>query len=115
MDMDNTPRQKGHPMKTLRSVIILLIASAGLALGHAAPADATTCCVKAKAEGKACDHACCVEAHKDKKLCEKCEKNPSCCDKAIAQGKDCAHKCCQDATKQKKVCDKCNPVVAQKK
>jgi hypothetical protein len=68
-----------------------------------------SCCVKAKAAGKDCDHKCCVEAHKAKKTCEKCQKEASCCDKAIAQGKDCEHKCCKDAAKDKKICEKCNP------
>lgn len=70
---------------------------------------AQSCCVKAKAAGKECEHKCCVEAHKAKKTCEKCQKEASCCDKAIAQGKDCEHKCCKDAAKEKKICEKCNP------
>ena len=68
-----------------------------------------SCCVKAKAEGKECDHKCCIEARKQKKTCDKCQKEATCCDKAIALGKDCPHKCCADALKEKKVCEKCNP------
>src|SRR2546426_12831121 len=67
-----------------------------------------SCCVKAKAKGKECDHECCVKAHKEHKLCEKCQKDASCCDKAIAQGKECTNKCCEEATKEHKVCEKCN-------
>ena len=31
-----------------------------------------TCCEKAKAAGKACEHPCCVKAVADGKVCEKC-------------------------------------------
>ena len=68
-----------------------------------------SCCVKAKAKGKDCDHECCVKAHKEHKLCEKCQKDANnCCDKAIAQGKDCPHSCCKEAAKEHKICEKCN-------
>ena len=33
---------------------------------------AESCCEKAKAAGKTCEHACCVKAAKDAKTCEKC-------------------------------------------
>lgn len=39
------------------------------------PAFAETCCEKAKAAGKTCEHKCCIEATKDGKVCEKC--NPA--------------------------------------
>jgi hypothetical protein len=68
-----------------------------------------SCCVKAKAKGKECDHECCVKAHKEHKLCEKCQKDANnCCDKAIAQGKECPHSCCKEAAKEHKICEKCN-------
>jgi len=69
---------------------------------------AESCCVKAKAGGKDCDHKCCVSARKESKTCEKCQKDASCCDKAIAKGKNCEHPCCVDAKKEKKACEKCN-------
>ena len=34
--------------------------------------EAKTCCDKAKAAGKACEHPCCVKAVADGKVCEKC-------------------------------------------
>ncbi len=33
---------------------------------------AETCCEKAKAAGKTCEHPCCVKAVADGKVCEKC-------------------------------------------
>ena len=33
-----------------------------------------SCCDKAKAAGKECEHKCCVEAKKNGKICEKCNK-----------------------------------------
>lgn len=82
--------------------LAVLLCSGGLVLGQ-------SCCVKAKAQGKNCEHACCTKAHADHKSCAKCQGDPSCCDKAIAAGKDCAHPCCVEAAKEKKVCAKCNP------
>ena len=41
-------------------------------LGSASLLRAETCCEKAKAAGKACEHKCCVKAVKDGKVCEKC-------------------------------------------
>jgi hypothetical protein len=35
---------------------------------------ADSCCDKAKAAGKECDHPCCVKAKADGKVCEKCNK-----------------------------------------
>ena len=40
--------------------------------GSMAVVRAETCCEKAKAAGKACDHKCCIQAKKDGKVCEKC-------------------------------------------
>lgn len=86
--------------------------------------DKDSCCAKAKAEGKECDHPCCVEARKAGKVCEKCnpgsaQKNvalvfdkDSCCDKAKQAGKDCDHPCCVEAAKKGEVCKKCNPKAA---
>ena len=76
---------------------------------------AESCCVKAKAAGKDCEHKCCVAARGEKKTCDKCQAEATCCDKAIAAGKACEHKCCADATKEKKVCEKCNAKKADKK
>jgi hypothetical protein len=53
----------------------LLTATAFAFAIFAAPALAESCCDKAKAAGKECEHKCCVEAKKDSKVCEKC--NPS--------------------------------------
>lgn len=41
-------------------------------LGSISFASAETCCEKAKAAGKECEHKCCVKAKKDGKVCEKC-------------------------------------------
>ncbi len=68
-----------------------------------------SCCVKAKAKGKECEHECCIKAHKAHKLCERCQKDVNnCCDKAIAQGTECPHSCCKEAAKEHKICEKCN-------
>lgn len=93
-------------MKLFKTLVVTLFACA-LVAGSAL---AESCCVKAKAKGKDCEHPCCVKAHKDGKLCEKCQPDANnCCDKAIAKGKECTHKCCADAKKDGKVCEKCNP------
>jgi hypothetical protein len=99
-------------MKLIKSLFALTCTLAILA--GSSTAFAESCCVKAKAAGKSCEHKCCVEAVKAKKTCDKCQAEASCCDKAIAEGKDCAHKCCVEATKAKKVCEKCNKVEAKK-
>jgi|SRR5438876_5842265 len=85
----------------LAFAVALMVASGAALAGQ-------SCCVKAKAAGKECDHKCCVAAHKEKKTCEKCQKDASCCDKAIAKAKECEHKCCAEAAKEHKVCEKCN-------
>lgn len=92
-------------LKVQRLVAVICAAAMLLAVTSSL---AESCCVKAKAGGKDCDHKCCVEARKNKKTCEKCQSEPSCCDKAIAQGKDCDHKCCKEAAKAKKGCEDCN-------
>ena len=95
-------------MKLTKSLTGLAFAVA-LMVGASAVLAGQSCCVKAKAAGKECDHKCCVDAHKAKKLCEKCQKDASnCCDKAIAAAKECSHPCCKDAAKEHKVCEKCN-------
>jgi len=40
--------------------------------GSALALEHETCCTRAKAAGKECEHKCCVKARKDGKLCEKC-------------------------------------------
>ena len=85
----------------LAFAVVLMVSGSTLLAGQ-------SCCVKAKAKGKECDHECCVKAHKEHKLCEKCQKEASCCDKAIAQAKECSHQCCKEATKEHKICEKCN-------
>jgi hypothetical protein len=99
-------RNERTTMKGIKTFLLLAGAAAFL-LGPSA-ALAQSCCVKAKAKGKDCDHPCCVKAHADHKTCPKCQAEPSCCDKAIAAGKTCEHKCCVAAAKEKKVCLKCN-------
>ena len=42
------------------------------AVGVNAEEKKQTCCEKAKAAGKACEHPCCVKAVKEGKVCEKC-------------------------------------------
>ena len=89
--------------------------------------DAESCCAKAKAEGKACDHPCCVEAAGKGEVCIKCNPGAeaklalakqfdadSCCDKAFKAGKWCDHPCCVEAAAAGKVCEKCNPGAAGK-
>jgi hypothetical protein len=58
-------------MKLIQLFSIFACAAALLA----APAMAReheTCCTRAKAAGKKCDHKCCVKADKEGRLCEKC-------------------------------------------
>jgi hypothetical protein len=54
-------------MKSITAVIAALAL-----LGSISFASAESCCDKAKAAGKECDHKCCVKAKKDGKTCEKC-------------------------------------------
>lgn len=100
-------------MKITKTMTALACAAAFLF--SAGGALAQSCCVKAKAKSKDCEHPCCVKAHADKKTCDKCQADPGCCDKAIAAGKDCSHPCCVAAAKEKKVCEKCNAKKEDKK
>ena len=54
----------------MKSFTAMLCAVAFLASMTIARAE--TCCEKAKAEGKTCEHKCCVKAAKEGKVCEKC-------------------------------------------
>ena len=54
-------------MKSLSAIICALVL-----VGSLAAARAETCCEKAKAAGKACEHKCCIKAKADGKVCEKC-------------------------------------------
>ena len=56
-------------MKAIKSLIAVVCA---LAVLGAVSVRAESCCEKAKAAGKTCEHACCVKAAKDGKTCEKC-------------------------------------------
>ena len=94
----------------MRFIKTLIVTACGAAfLLGTSVAMAESCCVKAKAAGKDCEHPCCVAAHKEKKACDKCQADATCCDKAIVAGKACSHPCCVSAAKDKKVCEKCNP------
>ena len=57
-------------MKAIKSLVA--VACAVAFLGSVSIARAETCCEKAKAAGKTCEHACCVKAAKDGKTCTKC-------------------------------------------
>jgi len=57
-------------MKSISAVICALFL-----LGSMAVVRAESCCEKAKAAGKECEHKCCVKAKKEGKVCEKC--NPA--------------------------------------
>jgi hypothetical protein len=54
-------------MKSISALICALVL-----LGSIAAVRAESCCDKAKAAGKACEHKCCVKAKADGKVCEKC-------------------------------------------
>jgi hypothetical protein len=56
-------------MKSITAVIAALAILGSVSLVGAAE---QTCCEKAKAAGKECDHKCCVKAKKEGKTCEKC-------------------------------------------
>lgn len=83
---------------------------------------ADSCCAKAAAENKVCDHPCCAEAQKANTVCTKCNAGAEallaivakfdadgCCAKAYAGGKLCDHPCCVEAWAAKTACAKCNP------
>ena len=71
------------------------VACAVAFLASVAFAGEQSCCQKAIADGKKCEHPCCVEAAKAGNVCEKCNKN--------------LMACCKEAVKAGKVCEKCNP------
>lgn len=54
-------------MKSMTAIVCALAM-----LGSISLVRAETCCEKAKAAGKECEHKCCVQAKKDGKVCEKC-------------------------------------------
>ena len=119
--------------KALTAAIPGIQVNTGIALAAAKPAvdlsskfTKDSCCAKAHAAGKKCDHACCVEAAGKNEVCTKCNKpaapakvdlskgftKDSCCAKAHAGGKACTHPCCVEAAKGSKVCTKCNKSAA---
>jgi len=57
-------------MKAIKTLTTMVCALA--VLGMTSIAQAESCCDKAKAAGKTCEHACCKKAAKDGKTCEKC-------------------------------------------
>ena len=59
--------KKGKNMKFISAIICAIVL-----LGSVSFASAESCCDKAKAAGKACEHKCCVKAKADGKVCEKC-------------------------------------------
>lgn len=59
------------PKDNMKLIKTLVVAMFALSL-IAAPAFAESCCEKAKAAGKDCEHKCCAQAKKDGKTCEKC-------------------------------------------
>ena len=54
-------------MKSITSLLCAIVMLSGIGF-----ASAETCCEKAKAAGKECEHKCCVKAKKEGKVCEKC-------------------------------------------
>ena len=54
-------------MKSITAIVCALAM-----LGSVSLARAESCCDKAKAAGKECEHKCCQKAKKDGKVCEKC-------------------------------------------
>jgi hypothetical protein len=71
--IDNRSTEEvGRPRKAKYMKSISAILCAVALLGSLAVASAETCCEKAKAAGKECEHKCCVKAKKDGKVCEKC-------------------------------------------
>ena len=57
-------------MKAIKSLVIIACALAFI--GSTSIARAESCCEKAKAAGKTCEHPCCVKTAKEGKVCEKC-------------------------------------------
>ena len=60
-------RQERQNMKSISAIVCALVLLGGLSI-----ASAESCCDKAKAAGKDCEHKCCVKAKKEGKTCEKC-------------------------------------------
>jgi len=60
-------QERQNKMKSISAILcaVALLGSMGIA-------SAETCCEKAKAAGKECEHKCCVKAKKEGKVCEKC-------------------------------------------
>jgi hypothetical protein len=56
----------------MKSIKSLAIACALAFIASLSIAQAETCCEKAKAAGKECEHKCCQKAKKEGKVCEKC-------------------------------------------
>ena len=54
-------------MKSISAIIAALVLLGGMSVARA-----ESCCDKAKAAGKECEHKCCVKAKKDGKTCDKC-------------------------------------------
>jgi hypothetical protein len=54
-------------MKSISAILCAMVL-----LGSMAVVQAESCCDKAKAAGKECEHKCCVKAKKEGKVCEKC-------------------------------------------
>jgi hypothetical protein len=54
-------------MKSISAILCAMVL-----LGSMAVVRAESCCDKAKAAGKECEHKCCVKAKKEGKVCEKC-------------------------------------------
>lgn len=74
VEFENEPtadlKWKGQERTNMKSLTAVIAALA--LLGSISIASAESCCDKAKAAGKECDHKCCVKAKKDGKTCEKC-------------------------------------------
>ena len=64
---DKLGQLKENKMKSITAILCAIAM-----LGSIAVASAETCCEKAKAAGKECEHKCCVKAKKEGKVCEKC-------------------------------------------
>jgi hypothetical protein len=54
-------------MKSIHALVAALVLLGGMTFVRA-----ETCCEKAKAIGKECEHKCCVQSKKEGKVCEKC-------------------------------------------
>jgi len=68
-----------------------------------APLRRQSCCVKAKAKGKACDHECCIKAHKEHNFVRNARRTLTIVATKQSSGKDCPHLCCKEAAKERKI------------